>query len=80
MQQNIVIFDNIAIIRIILKHVRTTLFSYQLFSFRLARPIICVITRNRNNEFILGEKTLPISKRGELEIELEFECNGFDYL
>ena len=51
MQQNIAIFDNIAIIRIIPKHVQTTytLFTYQLFSFRLARPIICVITRNRNN-------------------------------
>ena len=51
----------------------------KLFSFRLTHSIIlCVITGNRNNEFILREKTWPISKRGESEIGLEFEHNGFD--
>ena len=40
----------------------------KLVSFRLARQIICVITRNRNNEFILREKTWLISKRRELEL------------
>ena len=50
----------------------------KLFSFRLACLIICVITRNCNNEFILHEKTWPISKYGELEIGLEFERKGFN--
>ena len=45
-----------------------------------ARPIdiICVITRNRHNKFILREETCPISKRRELEIGLEFKRNGLD--
>ena len=50
----------------------------KLFLFRLTRSKICVITRNRNNGLILCEKTWPISKRGEFEIGLEFECNSFD--
>ena len=41
------------------------------FSFRRAHPLICVITRNRNNQFILREKTWLILKHRELEIELE---------
>ena len=36
--------------------------------------------RNHNNEsiFILGEKSLPILKYEQLDISLEFECNGSD--
>ena len=52
----------------------------KLFSFRLAHPVICVITANCNNELILHEKTCPISKCRELEIGLEFQCYGFDDL
>ena len=50
----------------------------KLFSFRRSRSIICAITCNHNNEFILCEKTWSISKHGELEIGLEFERNGFN--
>ena len=39
--------------------------------------IICIPKRNRNNEFILCERRWSISKRGGLEIGLEFEHNGF---
>ena len=35
---------------------------------------------NHSNEFILHKKRWLISKCKELEIGLQFECNGFDTL
>ena len=53
------------------------------FEFSLDPPLLSSknvfrSTHNRNNEFILCERRWQISKRGESEIGLEFERNGFD--